>query len=217
MLIVLISAVLTGFWGTLSILEHQPFGIHLPGTLLNDATKPAVRGVREGPFQMKPPSQGLEGAVLEVSGTPLYSSRELGGGQILTEQTVLYDGESVSTDDSSTATIAFGETTIALAGSSMVSFVNTIPFTLFVEQNQGSVQYSTTSQLTSRIRSALFFMNRAEARLSFDEESFTTTISVQSGTVVISFLDDQYETVRYEVNAGEEGILDYNTLLYEVQ
>lgn len=181
-----LSAILFGFWGTLTYADTSVN----TSSQSDIAPSPFLTPSTDTQFVLEAPAQSLQGTITKLSGIVKADKRDNPDEVTLVQGDSVGDGESIFTSEDSEVTIAFGEErVISLDEQSFVSFPGTIPSNFLVSQYQGTVLYSSTL-LWVRIAGTLLEIE-GEVLVSYAPDEGVIVLETREGTVKLGWVNDQ--------------------------
>lgn len=181
-----LSAILFGFWGTLTYADTSVN----TSSHSDIAPSPFLTPSTDTQFVLEAPAQSLQGTITKLSGIVKADKRDNPDEVTLVQGDSVGDGESIFTSEDSEVTIAFGEErVISLDEQSFVSFPGTIPSNFLVSQYQGTVLYSSTL-LWVRIAGTLLEIE-GEVLVSYAPDEGVIVLETREGTVKLGWVNDQ--------------------------
>jgi len=177
-----------------------------PGNVLitNDIL-PAIPPAQEASFSLEnAPSQSLRGKLISLNGDVYWQSRTATTSSPLTPNTILQQGENITTGTSGTITIAFDNiVNVNLLPNSDLDLIQTLPSSMVFNQNQGVVTYTPKSfPVSVRNRHLLIKINPGQAVVSLNPDLPALTIDVKKGSVSVAYNNLQYHTVYQTIDQG---------------
>lgn len=159
-----------------------------------------------------PPSESLKGEITSQSGNLLWESRTATVPGELKNTRQIQQGEKLITLEKSTATVNFANIgSIIFSEKSDVSFIQTLPINLVVQQNRGTVEYTVNGNtpLSVRIRSALVTTVSGTIKITMTDGESTILISTPSGAAQIGYNDKDYISRVFTLREGQ--VYEYNS------
>lgn len=166
----------------------------------------------------KAPSESLRGRIASVSGKVNWLSRIAKKETVLDPAQEIQQGEEISTKKNSSATVEIaGTSIIKLFSESHVSFIQTMPANIVIEQTEGFVDYEMTGNIPLSVRIFdLLVQIKGEAEVTSDQSNNVVKVLVKKGTARLAYNDlENVSVVRNIVegnifvfeNESREGVL----------
>jgi len=196
----------------LSLLFLTGIGIVVVFRLWQVKKIPAVSfSPQQSSFNLKPPTEALKGGFLTVDGDVKKEPRDKEEFEtVKTEGEVLIEGEKIATGKKSQATIEFPDfIRIDLGSDTEIGLANLIPDNFLISQLSGSVTYRLLrNDNTFSVRSlhALLTFDSGESEITVGGSEIT--VKVLSGRAKLALVDLDNETHVWELNEGEEALVD---------
>ena len=164
------------------------------------------------PFSVaKPPRESLRGELTTLSGDVLWQSRTATEGAKITTSQAILQGEALSTGSKGAASIEFnGAASMSLSSESAISFIQTLPANIVINQTSGTVAYtrSGTVPLSIRVLGLLLNVDEGEIMVAVNPLRPIITVEVKKGIVTAGF-NDLY-LVSNVVNISQGHIFYFN-------
>lgn len=196
----------------LSLLFLTGIGIVVVFRLWQVKKIPAVYfSPQQSSFSLKPPTEALKGDLLTVEGDVKKEPRDKEEFEtVKTEGEVLIEGEKIGTEKKSQAAIEFPDfIRIDLGSDTEITLANLMPANFLISQLSGSVTYRLLqNDNTFSVRSlhALLTFDSGESEVAV--EGSEVTVKVLSGKAKLALVDLDNETHVWELNEGEEALVD---------
>ncbi|OGK41874.1 hypothetical protein A3A74_02575 [Candidatus Roizmanbacteria bacterium RIFCSPLOWO2_01_FULL_35_13] len=159
-----------------------------------------------------PPSETLKGLIATRSGTLLWESRIATAPAKLENTVPIQQGERLLTETKSQATVNFDRVgSFELAENSDLSFIQTLPVNLVVEQKKGKIKYTVNGKtpLSIKIRSALIAKKSGIIEIALEDDDPIILLSTLQGTARIGFNDLDYHSQVFTLREGQ--IYEFNS------
>jgi len=159
-----------------------------------------------------PPSESLKGSITSRSGTLLWESRIATTPGKLKDTVQIQQGERLITEDKSSVTVNFDDVcSIVFSENADLSFIQTLPIDLVVEQKKGKIEYTVNGKtpLSIRIRNALITKKSGIIEIIVTDNDPMITISTVQSTVQIGFNDLDYVSQVFTLQEGQ--VYEYNS------
>lgn len=159
-----------------------------------------------------PPSESLQGIITDRSGVLLYEPRGVASEAAELAIETVKQGERLVTKEKSSATVDFNKkVSVALSENSDISFVQTLPVNMVVQQQKGSAVYETTGEipLSIRLRSALLTKADGIVKITMKDGDSIILIETTKGTAQIGFNDPDFISRVFTLREGQA--YEYNS------
>jgi len=159
-----------------------------------------------------PPSQSLKGLIASRSGQLLWQSRIATAPAELKDNVQIQQGERLITEDKSSVTVNFNQVcSMMLSENADLSFIQTLPVDLVVEQKKGKIEYAVNGNtpLSIRIRNALITKISGILEITITDNDPIISISTIQGTAQIGFNDLDYVSQVFTLRQGQ--VYEYNS------
>ena len=159
-----------------------------------------------------PPSESLRGIIATHSGNMLWEARTATSPGELKGNAKIQQGERLVTKEKSSAKVNFDRAgSFELSENSDLSFIQTLPIDLVVEQKKGKIKYiiNGKSPLSIRVRSALITKKSGIIEITLADNDSIVLISTLQGTAQIGFNDLDYVSQVFTLREGH--IYEYNS------
>jgi hypothetical protein len=204
-LIVLLFLIL-GFIGTEFFLSAHPH----QGTQ-QVAEKAKIQG-----FSLEnAPTDSLQGTIATLSGTVQWQSRVATEPAQIKEPRTIQQGEELRTGKDGTVSVQIHEgPLLTLLPNSHVNFIQTLPSSIVITQDQGTVTYhdSATNSLSVETLSLLTAMKSGMMTVSVNKTLDTAAITVTSGAATEAYNDSNNTSNVIPVAAGHAFLFNDDTL-----
>ncbi|MBL7159513.1 FecR domain-containing protein [Candidatus Microgenomates bacterium] len=162
-------------------------------------------------FSLKPPTEALKGEFLTIKGDVKKEPRDKEEFEtVKTEGEVLIEGEKIATGEKSQATIEFPDfIKIDLGSDTEIGLANLMPANFLINQLSGSVTYrllQNDNAFSVRSLHALITFDSGESEISVEGNEIK--IEVLSGKAKLALVDLDNKTHIWELNEGEEVLVD---------
>lgn len=141
----------------------------------------------------KAPLQSLSGYISTLSGTVLWESRIATEPAVITMPRQIQQGEEIDTKEDGSTTILFNTVgSILIQPNTQLQFIQTLPTSLVVSQNSGTVTYnltSTSQPFSVKSLSLITQISNGVSSIKVDQSNSRVTITVLSGFVTAAFND----------------------------
>lgn len=164
-----------------------------------------------------PPTQTLQGQILNSSGEIKWQSRSATEAAQLTQKVPILQGEQLETGDNGHLTLQFPDVSqIRLNPESKLYVAQTLPANLLFDQKIGSATYQKLGQLPVSIRSGFLLIKQNEGILTVETDADYITVSVNQGSATIAYNDADFVSQLVEIKAGDQLIADRSARAVEV-
>jgi hypothetical protein len=155
-------------------------------------------------FSLQPPTEALKGSVKSLKGEVKKTSYKDTKSHIAKINDEISQGESITTDATSSASIVFSQAVIlSLAPSSQIAFPTLLPATFLLKQNSGVVHYQVLSRkgISVRVLHALLQLSEGVTTVSFNENEVSVDTTAEH--VTIGMTDTENNTHIHNLTKGE--------------
>ena len=207
-IVLCIVFVLLGFGLMFLFLQRKMKTVVAPKAIIQEE-KPSLSPT----FSIEPPpSDSIKGIITSQSGHLLWSSRIATAPSELKNNTQIQQGEQLITQEKSTAIVSFPNVgTMTFSEKSDISFIQTLPIDLVVQQNHGTITYIVSGQipLSIRMRSALLTTITGTIKISMTDGESVVLISTTDGTAQIGYNDKENISRVFTLRTGQ--VYEYNS------
>jgi len=140
----------------------------------------------------------------------MYISRTATQAAELTKDT-LGQGESVLTGADGQVFVQFSASVSArLSSASHINFIQTLPHSIVLEQQAGTVKYLNFADtpLSIRVKRLIMQVSQAEISVTYDEIGDVATISVLRGEVTLAYNNATFVSQVQHLSAGQSAVFD---------
>ena len=191
------------------------FAIGICGAVLYKSlfTSPMVSSSVKTFSLAKAPSDSLSSSVISLSGDVTWESRIATAAVKLKNTQMLQQGESVSTEKNGTASLAFFQRVLLrLSPNTTISYIQTLPIDIVIEQNTGKALYTTTglSPLSVRVLNLLVYDTKPST-YAITFSSPMVTVQLTSGYLTLAYTNADNTSAVIPVKTGQEILFDDTT------
>ncbi|MFH1280239.1 MAG: FecR domain-containing protein, partial [Candidatus Beckwithbacteria bacterium] len=166
---------------------------------------------QQSSFNLKPPTEALKGGFLTVEGDVKKEPRNKEEFEtVKAEGEVLIEGEKIATGEKSQASIEFPDfIRIDLGSNTEIGLANLMPANFLISQSSGSVAYrllQNNNAFSVRCLHALLAFDSGESEITVGGNEIV--VKVLSGRAKLALVDLDNETHVWELNEGEEVLVD---------
>lgn len=169
----------------------------------------------------KAPKDTLIGQMTDLKGVVSFESRVATAPATIKEPVDVHQGEIIKIGEKGSATIVFeNELTLKLSDLADLSFAQTLPTNIVLNQKDGQVDYQKVGEVPVSIRvlQSLLTIENGEVIIGVDTDNNQVIINIKKGGATIGFNDiDNISTVvplhegkKYLFDSGERTITLYN-------
>jgi len=159
-----------------------------------------------------PPSDTLMGTMSDLTGEIKLEARDATEPAKLTNKQPVMQGERIVTAEKSSVRITFGaDTTILLDKNTDVSFTQTLPISIVITQNNGTVTYSQDTDrfpLSVRVRNLLVRLQSGNVAITLEDGDPRISVSVIDGSAKTAYNNAQFESQVNTLSKGDVMIFD---------
>lgn len=170
----------------------------------------AERAKTEGFSLERAPSNALQGKIVSLSGTVSWQSRIATQPAQIKEPRTIQQGEELRTGTNGSVSVQIMDgPTIILLPNSHVNFIQTLPTSIVITQDQGTVTYTASkSSLSVDGLSLLTAMTDGKMTISVDQDQKTVITTVSEGTTTEAYNDANNTSSTTMVSAGNTFLFD---------
>lgn len=171
-------------------------------------TSPTVNQPTPQPtLALVPPSTAVSGILTVTSGhAKKFSRNETEYKEASTGAQILL-GESVATENNSSATAAVGGiVNVSMGPDSELVFANLFPTNFVLQQKSGKIDYSVTKPISVRALHALISITPGEVSINIIDTDLS--ITVKSGSAKFALVDNDNNTNIYKLSSGDRANVD---------
>jgi hypothetical protein len=158
------------------------------------------------------PQQSLKGEVASYSGNVAWISRTAVVSSLIKSKIKIGQGEEIIAQGNGTATLIFPVgILIQMESNSNISIIQTLPVSIVIAQDKGTVSYKNTNNkipLSVNGLDLLISMSQGICQISVDKENANVVINVSSGFATAVFIDNENNTQTKTIESGRE--MDFN-------
>jgi hypothetical protein len=161
------------------------------------------------------PKNSLIGSITALSGTVNWQSRTATAPAVLKTVRTIQQGEELITGHTGTVSVSFPAVcTITEAADTDVSFIQTLPENIVIDQTNGTVQYSVYGKYPLGLRSLdlLVEMKRGAMSVSVDDSTSEVFIRIINGTATAAYEDATNYSNVISLRSGNQLVFDDNSL-----
>ena len=156
-----------------------------------------------------PPRDSLQGVVLERSGEVWWESREATKPAQMIKNVPIHQGERVQTGEGNIVIRFANVAQIELAQQSDVTFVQTLPATIVIQQHGGAVTYVRKGTIPVSVRSLHLLIDQgATSKITVTVAEQTVQIDVEKGSVTAAYNDLDFNSILLTMRDGEQFVFD---------
>lgn len=159
-----------------------------------------------------PPKNALIGTITTLEGDAQWESRTATEPAELKQNHRIVQGEKIVTYKDGGSSILFGQdTTISIKQNSTVSFVQTLPQSIVVAQEKGTVTYSQeldTTPVSVRVRNLLIRLQKGSMSISLKDEDPIILVQIRKGIATAAYNDDSFNSQVIAIEKGETFVYD---------
>ncbi|MCR4330005.1 MAG: hypothetical protein NUV65_05695 [Candidatus Roizmanbacteria bacterium] len=195
---------ISGYWFSIQYVQST---IKTPSTLPRSIPTEIIS------YSIKnPPSEALMGTMSSLIGEIQIETRDATEPAKLKNAQSVMQGERVLSAEKGSVRITYGiDTTILLDNDTDVSFTQTLPISIVITQNKGTVTYSQntdTFPLSVRVRNLLVRLVSGSVTISLEDSDPLIRVVVHGGSVKIAYNNNSFESQVNTLSKGDTMIFD---------